>query len=126
MRCARPAEPCPALLNYPRTCVRALVLFLLLLPAGCTSPDAGPCPVDLGRLAPILTDLHLAQGLSPEIPTLRRDSIDRVYEARILADYGMRKRTFDSLMFIVRREPVWIDSLYGRVGTLLARRELAY
>jgi len=102
---------------------RFLALTLLFLMTGCASPDAGPPPVDLDILAPVMADLQLADALSTEIPVLLRDSIKNVYYSRVLEDYDMDQATFDSLTWIIRQEPTWIDSLYTRVGDLLAKLE---
>lgn len=102
---------------------RFFALFLTLWLAGCASPDAGPPPVDLDLLAPLMADLQVADALATEIPVVVRDSIRQVYFDRVLADYGTDRAGFDSLTWIVRREPVWIDSLYEKVNVLLMKME---
>ncbi|MFK8162916.1 MAG: hypothetical protein AB8H12_10685 [Lewinella sp.] len=99
----------------------ALSLFLLL--TSCISPDVGPPPVDLDEFAPMMADLQVAEALATEVPVIIRDSIKQVYFTRVLADYGMNEATFDSLTWMIRKEPVWIDSLYTKVGVLLAKLE---
>lgn len=100
---------------------RLIALSLSLLLSGCASPDAGPPPVDLDRLSLVMTDLQIAEALGTEVPVLIRDSIKQVYFNRVLEDHGMSEATFDSLTWIVRKEPAWVDSLYTRVGELLAK-----
>lgn len=102
---------------------RFFALTLLFLMTGCASPDAGPPPVDLEILAPIIAELQLADALSTEVPVLVRDSIKKEYYSRVLGDHQMNQATFDSLTWIIRQEPTWIDSLYTRVGDLLAKLE---
>lgn len=99
-----------------------LLCFLLSLTA-CTNPKAGDCPVDLDRMAPLMTELHLAEALATEVPALVKDSMQKVYFNKVLEDYQLSRESFDSLMWIVRQEPVWVDSLYARVGVALARME---
>ena len=56
-----------------------------------------------------------------EIPILVRDSMREVLYTNVLAEHDLDGGAFDSIMWQVRREPLWIDSLYTRVGDLLAR-----
>jgi hypothetical protein len=98
-------------------------LTLLLLMAGCASPDAGSPPVDLDRIAKVMADLQIADALGTEVPVLIRDSVKQVYFHRVLEDHQLNLDAFDSLTWIVRQEPAWIDSLYTRVGDLLAKME---
>lgn len=95
-------------------------LFLLTT---CASPDAGECPVDLVELAPLVADLQLAEALATEIPVPVRDSMREVYFDNILAEYGTDRRAFDSLTWIVRSEPAWVNELYTKVGVVLAKEE---
>ncbi|MFT4751962.1 MAG: hypothetical protein ACI92C_002841 [Neolewinella sp.] len=99
-----------------------LLCFLLSLTA-CTSPGAGNCPVDLNTMGDLMTELHLAEALSSEVPVLIRDSMQQVYFSKVLEDYQFSREGFDSLIWIVRQEPVWVDSLYTRIGVVLARME---
>ncbi|TXF91289.1 DUF4296 domain-containing protein [Neolewinella aurantiaca] len=104
--------------------IRPTLLFVLtLILTACTSPDVGDCPVDLDVITPVMTDLHLAEALSTEIPVLVRDSMQEVYYNKVLEDHGFSRTSFDSLMWIVRKEPAWVDSLYTRIGVSLARME---
>lgn len=99
-------------------------LFLFGLLSACASPDAGECPVDLDELAPLVSDLQLAEALATEVPVLVRDSMREVYFDNILAEYDTDRHTFDSLTWIVRSEPDWVDKLYTKVGVLLAKDEI--
>jgi len=90
----------------------------------CASPDAGKCPVDLDKLAPIVSDLQLAEALATEIPVPVRDSMREVYFNNVLAEYDTDRHSFDSLTWIVRSEPAWINELYTKVGVLLAKEEV--
>jgi predicted metal-dependent HD superfamily phosphohydrolase len=101
-----------------------LPLFALYLLTSCASPDAGKCPVDLDELAPLIADLQLADALTTEVPVNVRDSMREVYFDNVLAQYGSDRRSFDSLTWIVRTEPAWVDELYTKVGVLLAKEEV--
>jgi len=103
---------------------RFFALSLLFLLTRCASPSAGPPPVDLDELAPMMADLHVADALATEVPVLIRDSIKQVYFDQVLKDYSMNEATFDSLTWIVRQEPEWVDSLYTKIGVLLAKMEV--
>lgn len=103
--------------------IRPTLLGLLLSLSCCTSPGTADCPVDLDMMGPVMIDLHLAEALSIEIPFLVRDSILEVYFDKVLQDHQLDRTEFDSLMRIIRSEPVWVDSLYTRVGEDLARIE---
>jgi hypothetical protein len=103
---------------------RFFALSLLLLLTQCASPNAGPSPIDLDDLAPMMADLHVADALATEVPVLIRDSIKQVYFDQVLKDYSMNEATFDSLTWIVRQEPEWVDSLYTKIGVLLAKMEV--
>lgn len=105
-----------------RTSFPLLALFLLTT---CASPDAGECPVDLNKLAPLVSDLQLAEALATEIPVPVRDSMREVYFDNVLAEYDTDRRSFDSLTWIVRSEPAWVNALYTKVGVLLAKEEVS-
>lgn len=114
----RPKQPITLPLLLP------LLTGLAFLPA-CADPGPGDSPVDLPAFAPVVADLHVAEAMSIEVPIQVRDSITEAYFDRTLADHGMERAEFDSLSWIVRREPEWVDSLYTIVGDLLAEREAA-
>ena len=99
------------------------MLLLVGMLSSCTSPDAGPPPVDLEFLAPLVADLQVAEALSTEVPILVRDSIKEVFFDRVLADHHTDRATFDSLTWIIREEPSWVDSLYGKVSVILAKKK---
>ena len=98
------------------------LLFSLLFLAGCAEREFAPPPVDLDAFAPILADAMVAQSLTAEVPTVLRDSMRGVYLQRSLEVYGMDTTAFDSLMYLLRREPHWVDSAFSRAGVVLARR----
>ena len=102
--------------------MRYLALTLLLCTCACANPLAGPPPTDLHELAPIIADLQIAESLTGEMPVIVRDSLREVYYDNILNDYNTDRETVDSLMWLVRKEPEWIDSLYTEVGEILARK----
>ncbi len=102
--------------------IRVVSLFILcLLGQRCARVDPGPPPVDADKMAQVVADLNLAQALASEVPILVRDSIQALYYDSVLADYGYTRAEFDSLMWIVRQEPVWIDSIFSRAGAIVAR-----
>jgi len=101
-----------------------LFVFPLLLTA-CVDTGTPPPPPETETLAPILVDLHLAHALANEVPALLRDSMRTVLFEKTLAEHDLDQATFDSLLWIVRAEPVWVDSLYSRVGVLLTKKDLA-
>lgn len=101
---------------------RFLLLPLLFVTA-CADSGPGDCPVDLDRLAPAVAEVYLAESLASEAPILVRDSLRQVYYRRTLADRDLTPSAFDSLLFIVRREPEWIDTLYSRAGVILTRAQ---
>jgi hypothetical protein len=68
----------------------------------------------------VVADLHLAQSLVNEVPIAVRDSMQTIYYDSTLAEHGLTRAEFDSLMWIVRREPAWIDSVYTRAGAIVA------
>ena len=98
-----------------------LFALLVALFAGCASLDPGPPPVDTDSLAATIADLQLAQSLVGEVPIVIRDSMQSVYYESVLADHGLTRPSFDSLMWLVRREPAWIDTVYARAGEIIAR-----
>lgn len=100
--------------------IRFTALFFCLLLAGCASPDVGPPPVDLDELAPLMADLQLAEALSTELPIVVRDSVRQVYFDRVMEDHNTNRAAFDSITWLVRQEPIWIDSLYNKVAVILA------
>ncbi|MGB3800411.1 MAG: hypothetical protein WA952_11415 [Lewinella sp.] len=98
-----------------------LLLLCCLLTTGCANVDPGPAPVDVDRLSQTVAELQLAEALIAEIPVVLRDSMQQVYFESILADHGLSRPEFDSLMWIVRSEPIWIDSVYTRAGVIITR-----
>lgn len=66
----------------------------------------------------------MAEALTGEIPVLVRDSLRNLMYDSVLADHNLDRLTFDSLLWIVRAEPIWVDSLYTKVGELLTKVEL--
>ncbi|CAH1002326.1 hypothetical protein LEM8419_03233 [Neolewinella maritima] len=104
------------------TVVRLLLLLPLLLATSCASLDPGPPPVDIVALSEVIADLQLAQSITTEIPVAVRDSMQAVYHESVLAEHGLTRRSFDSLLWIVRQEPQWIDTVYSRAGELIARK----
>lgn len=91
---------------------------------GCGRGKPGPPPIDTELISRVVADLSLAQALIAQVPILVRDSMQSVYHDSVLADYGLTRSEFDSIMWIVRREPLWIDSVYTRAGDIVSR-ELA-
>jgi hypothetical protein len=99
--------------------VRRLAVLALLC-CGCAESGPGPPPVDAPFLAQVVADLHLAQSLINEVPIAVRDSMQAAYYDSTLAEHGLTRAEFDSLMWIVRREPAWVDSVYTRAGAIVA------
>lgn len=97
-------------------------LLPLLLLFSCAEAGPPPLPPEAETLVPVMTDLQLVEAIMPEVPVMVRDSMRDVFNERTLADHGLDQERFDSLLWIVRAEPVWIDTLYSRVGDELARR----
>ncbi|OAV46170.1 DUF4296 domain-containing protein [Lewinella sp. 4G2] len=95
---------------------------LLFLATACTTDTPGPIPVDADRLVPMLAEMHLAESLVTEVPVVLRDSMREVFYDGVLSEHGSTQEEFDSLMWIVRQEPAWVDSLYVRAGAYLAER----
>ncbi|MEL7162422.1 MAG: DUF4296 domain-containing protein [Bacteroidota bacterium] len=100
-------------------------LLLACLLTTCAQPDAGPPPVDVVELSVVLTELQLAEALTNELPIIFRDSIREDYYDNVLADHGTTRQEFDSLMWLVRQEPAWVDSLYSRVSDRMAKWQAA-
>ncbi len=94
-----------------------LVFFIFF---ACADPGPGLPPEEIDRLVPVITELQLAEALSSEIPSIVRDSMRDVLYDKVLADHGLDRPTFDSLLWKVRAEPVWVDSLYAKVGDKLS------
>lgn len=99
------------------------VLFFCLFSA-CQTDSTGPVPVDTTELVPLLVELQLAESLSTEIPVQLRDSMRLVYISRVLEDHQTSQAQLDSLLWIVRSEPVWIVEVFTAVSDSLAIREL--
>lgn len=104
---------------------RLITLFsFTLILASCAQSGAGEPPVNIRELAPLVADLQLAEAITAEIPVLVRDSMRQVYFDRTLAENETSRAEFDSLLWIVRQEPAWVDSLYTQVGEILSRRQV--
>ncbi|WP_157974498.1 hypothetical protein [Lewinella sp. IMCC34183] len=101
--------------------VRCLPPLLLLLTWGCANVSPGPPPADLGELGIIVAELQLAEAIAAEVPVIVRDSMQKVYYDSVLAEHGYTRESFDSIMWIIRDEPVWIDSVFTRAGEVVAR-----
>ncbi len=103
--------------------VRFVTCLLLLFVLACNKKQPGPLPFDASQLVPLLVDLQLAESLLIEIPVPLRDSMQTVYEDRLLAEHGFLKADFDSLMWLVRSEPLWIVEVFTALSDSLAIRE---
>lgn len=100
-----------------------LTLLLACLLVSCINSGPGLPPPEADYLAPIVADLQLAEALASEVPVLIRDSMRQVFYDQTLADHNLDRVGFDSLLWKVRAEPSWVDSLYSRVGVILAEKE---
>ncbi|THH35570.1 hypothetical protein [Neolewinella litorea] len=100
---------------------RLATVSMTLLLLGCAEMNPGPPPVDTARFGRVIGDLQLAEALVAEVPVLVRDSMQAVYYDSVLADHGFTRREFDSIMWIIRQEPAWIDSVYTRAGEIVSR-----
>lgn len=101
------------------------VTVLAVLFWACPQNGPGPPPFDIDQVAPLIAELQLAEALTGEVPVLVRDSMREVYMQSILSEHGLNQEEFDSLMWIVRQEPVWIDSVYSRAGEIISRMQVA-
>lgn len=100
-----------------------LPFLVFLLCHACANPGPGDPPAAIERLVPVVRELQLAEALSSEIPAIVRDSMRGVLYDKVLADHGLDRAAFDSLLWRVRAEPAWIDSLYAKVGEQLSLME---
>ena len=103
--------------------MKRLTFLGLMAMAACSPLETGPSPVDATYLAPIVTDLQLAEAIVGDIPTVIRDSMRKVYYDRVLEQHQISQEVFDSLMWVVRKEPKWIAELYQLVNDQLAKVE---
>ena len=101
--------------------IRAIAFLLPLLCFGCANVDPGPLPVDAAKLGNVIADLQLAEAISSEVPVVLRDTMSGIYYDSVLAEHGYTRAEFDSIMWIIRQQPVWIDSIYTRAGEIVAR-----
>ena len=101
--------------------LRLLPFLLLICLSRCADVDPGPPPVDTDRLSRTLADLQLAEALVSEVPVILRDSMQALYYESVLEEYGYTRESFDSVMWIIRSEPVWIDSIYTRAGIIVSK-----
>ena len=97
------------------------ILPTLIVLAGCADVDPGPPPVDTARMARIIAELNISEGLVAEVPVIVRDSMQAVHLEEVLGEHDMTREAFDSILWIIRREPAWIDSVYTRAGEIVAR-----
>jgi hypothetical protein len=87
-----------------------LTLLLACLLVSCINSGPGLPPPE-------------AEALASEVPVLIRDSMRQVFYDQTLAGHNLDRVGFDSLLWKVRAEPSWVDSLYSRVGVILAEKE---
>lgn len=97
------------------------LLALFCLAVGCAESGPGEPPVDTPLMGRVVADMHLAESVLGEVPILIRDSMRDVYYDNTLAEHDLSRAEFDSLMWIVRSEPAWIDSVYTLAGEHLSR-----
>lgn len=102
---------------------KILFTCTLLFTCSCTPAGVGKAPVDIERLADLVADLHLMEGLTGELATSIRDSVKQEFAKNIIADHGYRQTEFDSIMWIVRTEPEWVDELFQKVSDNMATME---
>ncbi|MEL6276139.1 MAG: DUF4296 domain-containing protein, partial [Bacteroidota bacterium] len=97
--------------------------ILVLIATACSPQQIGLSPVDVNSLAPIVADLQLAEAIVGDIPTTVRDSMREVYYNRVMEQHHITSEQFDSLMWIIRKEPAWVAELYQLVNDELAKME---
>ncbi|MEM7572482.1 MAG: DUF4296 domain-containing protein [Bacteroidota bacterium] len=97
-------------------------LAALWLLVACAEPNAGPTPAEVQKLAPILAELHLLEALINELPLSLRDSMRVEWYQNVLSDQQMTLAELDSLSWLMRSEPEWLESTYREVQEELARR----
>lgn len=100
--------------------LRVLICSFFLSLLACTPASVGEPPFDTEPLSKLIVDLHIMEGLSIEIPVTLRDSMKEVYFNHILEDHGFTEEKFDSLMWIVRSEPIWLENFYRTVSDKVA------
>lgn len=103
--------------------IRSSFILLIFLFFACNPKTTGPAPVDVDRLAALLKDMHLANGLSIEIAVNIRDSMRQEMEMQIIEDHGYTLAEFDSLMWVVRSEPEWVEEVFRKVSDDMATFE---
>lgn len=97
-------------------------LAVLGLLAACAEPNAGPTPAEVQKLAPVLAELHLLEALINELPLSLRDSMRAEWYQKVLTDHQMGLTELDSLTWLMRSEPEWMESTYREVQEELAKR----
>ena len=97
-------------------------LACLGLVVACAEPDAGPAPAEVQNLAPVLAELHLLEGLINELPMGLRDSMRTDWYVQVLDKYQMTLAELDSLTWMMRSEPEWLEATYLDVQEELAKR----
>ena len=97
-------------------------LACLGLVVACAEPDAGPTPAEVQNLAPVLAELHLLEGLINELPISLRDSMRAEWYVQVLDKYQMTLGELDSLTWMMRSEPEWLEATYLDVQEELAKR----
>ncbi|PHI19222.1 hypothetical protein CEQ90_14260 [Lewinellaceae bacterium SD302] len=103
--------------------LRILLLLLLSSLTACAPKQLPPAPVDVDRLAAAISDLHLAGGLAGELAVTIRDSMQKEMEDRVLERHGYASEEFDSLMWLIRSEPEWVEEVFQKVSDGLATFE---
>lgn len=99
----------------------SLLILCSVLLTGCKPDVLGPAPIDVEKVSLVLTELQIAESLKAEVPSKLRDSMQTVYQDNVLADHGLTRASFDSLMWIVRKEPEWVVEVFTLVNDNLAR-----
>lgn len=100
-----------------------ILAILLVVFVACAKPGPGEPPFNLERLAPLIAELQIAEGITNEVPVVVRDSMRQVYYDAVLHEFSTNRTEFDSLLWLVRQEPAWVDSLYTKVGDILSKRQ---
>ena len=80
--------------------------------------------VEVHEITPVIAEMQLAEALTGEVPVVVRDSMREVYMQSILKEHGLNQEEFDSIMWLVRQEPIWIDSVYSKAGEIISRMQV--
>lgn len=103
--------------------LKSLASLLLVWLAVACKPPPPELPLEEATLVRLLSDLHLAESIVQEADFQARDSLTEIYYDRVALHYELERSELDSLLQLIRNQPVLMEKLYRQVYEGISARD---